>query len=484
MKCKFCQGEMPDDGVFCPYCGKNNQQEESLQQQVEAVEEALQAQSEAVVVVEDPAPAQQEPSAVEEAMASPQLKKMKRMAMISGCLAVLAVLGTVLFFAIKGGLDLSGMFNWLKPRENSLLGNASYSVSDKKAVNKRSDVIATMGGKELTNGQLQVYYWMQIIEEMENNYYQLYLNGFDISKPLDEQQSSEENTTWQQYFLQSALDTWQSNQVFAILAEENGFQIDEQIQQYLEELPASMEETAKEQGFESADAMLQQQLGAGCILEDYIRYTQIYWTGYMYFNSLYEQLQPTDEEINIFFTENEELLKQYSITKDSGKYYSIRHLQINVTGGTKDEEGKTVYSDEEWKTCQDAAQALLDQWLAGEKTEDSFAELVKANSQDTDTKDYGGSLAGFEKGDLKEAYGEEFDNWCTDAQRITGDYVLMRSEKGYHVIFFVESEDIWYSECRAAVISQQAQKIVKDAVEKYPAQFDYTKMVLAVVELG
>ncbi len=483
MKCKFCQGEMPDDGVFCPYCGKSNQ-EESLRQQVEAVEETLQTQGEAVVILEDPAPAQQEPSDVEEAMASPQLRKMKRMAVISGCLAVLAILGTVLFFAVKGGLDLSGMFNWLKPRENTLLGNASYSVSDKKAVSKRSDVIATMAGKELTNGQLQVYYWMQVREEMENNYYQLYMQGFDISKPLDEQQNTEADATWQQYFLKSALETWQSNQVFAILAEENRFQMDEQIQEYLQELPASMEETAKEQGFESADAMLQQQLGAGCTLEDYISYTQVYWTGYLYFNSLYEQIDPKDEEINTFFTENEELLKQYSITKDSGKYYSIRHIQINVTGGTKDEEGKTVYSDAQWKTCQDTAQALLDQWLAGEKTEDSFAELAKANTQDDNTKDYGGSLAGFEKGDLKSTYGEEFDNWCTDAQRKPGDYALLKTEMGYHIVFFAESEDIWYAECRAAVIAQQAQKIVQDAVEKYPAQFDYTKMVLAVVELG
>ena len=73
MKCKFCGEKLPKRGTFCPMCGKDNAQQDLLEQE--------------------------ETDAV-----APEVKKMKRFAAISGCVAVLAVLGLVLFFGIRGGL--------------------------------------------------------------------------------------------------------------------------------------------------------------------------------------------------------------------------------------------------------------------------------------------------------------------------------------------------------------------------------------------
>ncbi len=494
MKCKFCQAEMPDDAPFCPYCGKNNAEEvqevEAVEELAETVEEVLEEEGEAVVTVETDAPETEEPIEEEETV-SPKLKRMKLFAALSGCLAVLAVLGTVLFFGIKGsfsedgkGWDVASWFAWMKPRENSLTGNESYTVSDKKAAKKRGDVVATVPGGELTNGELQVYYWMQVIEFINEYGYYLSYVGLDYTQPLDEQASMESGQTWQQYFLQGALEMWQSNKALALMAQEAGFELDAEYREYLDGLQATMDSTAQQNGFADADAMLKEELGAGCTMEDYQAYMETYYTAYLYYGELYDALNPTDADIEKFFEDNQTTFEEQGITKESGKYYTIRHIQINVEGGIEDEEGNITYTDEDWMHCKNEAQKILDTWLAGEMTEESFTELVADNSDDSNSKDYGGEYSGFTKGDLTSTYGENLDNWCADESRQTGDCELVQSTKGYHLIFFVSSEDIWYAEAEAGLMDELGGNLVKEALESHPMEIDYTKIILGEVELG
>ncbi len=490
MKCKFCQAEMPDDAPFCPYCGKDNR-EENPQELLQEVEQALEQEGEAVVILEDSQQEQETVSDMQEALASPQLKRMKRIAVISGCVAVLAILGTVLFFGVRGsgngtgdGWDVASWFAWLKPRQDTLLGNESYSVSDSKAWNKRNDVVATMNGAQLTNSQLQVYYWMQVIDFINEYGYYLGYIGFDYTKPLDEQQSFMEEQTWQQYFLSNALEMWQSNQAFAELAKKNGFQLDEAERKQLDEAVANMTEAAKKNGFEDATAMLQSEMGAGCTIDDYIAYMEASALGSKYFEKLYQDIQPTDAQIEAYFTENEADFKEDGIAKDSGKYYTIRHIQFKLSGGTKDADGNVTYSEKEWNECLAKAQAVMDLWQAGKKDEDGFAALVKENTDDANTKENGGKYAGFTKGDTTKVFGEAFDNWCADENRKSGDCELVKTENGYHLMFFVESQDIWYAEAKNALVGQLGADLVEDALKQYPIEVDYKKIVLGVVELG
>ncbi len=502
MKCKYCQGEMPDDGQFCPYCGKDNLNADQgmpllepdvQQEQMPAfdtaaeVEEVLEQEGEAVIYVYDDEQEAQPDSQVEEAVASPQVKKMKRFAILSGCLAVLALLGTLLYFGIRGNWDVDLDIDFKQIfgiREDSLLGNDSYSVSDKKAAKQRETVVATLGDSQLTNGQLQVYYWMEVMTFLNDYSYYLSYFGMDYTQPLDEQMSWDEESTWQQYFLSSALEIWQSNQALAMEAEANGFQMDEEYREYLDGLAASLEATAAENGFDSADAMLQEEMGPGCKIEDYISYMEIYYMGYLYFGELYDALAPTEAEVESYFTENESDFTSQGITKDSGKYYSIRNILIAVEGGTKDEEGNTTYSDDEWAACKQKAQDLLDQWNAGAATEDSFAELVADNSADENTKEYGGLYSDFLEGDMQELFGEPYEDWCVAEERQAGDCALLLTAEGYQLVYFVGSEDVWHLEAYEGLISELSVKLVEDAVANYDLDVDYKKIVLGVVELG
>ncbi len=483
MKCKFCQAEMPDDGVFCPYCGKSNLEEPA--ETAEAVEAVVEESGEAVVVLEGEAVAEEETSEVEEAIASPQIQKMKKMAIFSGCLAVLAVLATVLFFGIRGGavdIDFKKIFNI---REDSLLGNESYSVSDKKAWNKRNDVVATLGEAELTNGELQVYYWMQVIDFLsEYGSYAAYF-GLDYTQPLDQQQSIEEGKTWQQYFLEAAIDTWHSNQAFTMMAKEAGFQLDADVQKQLDEMVATLETQAQKAGFDSADAYLQNEMGAGCSVEDYISYLNTYYAGYMYFADLYDGIKPTDAEIEKYFEDHKESFAENKITKDSGLYYAVRHVLIAAEGGVKDEDGQYVFTDAEWQACQEKAQNIFQEWIQEEvKTEDVFAALAGEYSDDDNSKEKGGLYSGFKKEYMKGIFGQEFEDWCVSEERKAGEYIMLKGTYGYHIIYFVESEDIWFAEARQALISDRGTELVKEAIAKYTLTVNYKKIVLGEVDMG
>ncbi len=490
---------MPDDGVFCPYCGRNNQEEpvvESIEDVAAAVEKAMETDGEAVVVVPEEAQEQSAEGSVEseilkestpeeEAQSSAQIKKMKRTAIISGCIAALAVLATVLFFGItKGGWDVGSWFDWLKPRENNIYYKDSYSVSDRKAFKKREEVVAAMGDSQLTNGQLQIYYWMQVYDFIEQNGYYLSYMGFDLQKPLDEQQSYDKKSTWQQYLLKSSLQMWQSNQAFAMLAEENGYQLDAEYQKKLDNLLTDMEEEAKKKGFESVNAMLQKEMGPGCTQEDYLAYMETYYKGYTYFGKLYKDINPTEAEVDAYFKEHQTDFLNKGIAKGSGNYYDVRHIMIAAEGGKKDDKDNVIYSEEEWAECLKKAEKVLEEWKSGKLTEEAFGALAEKHSDDKNTKNKGGLLLNLKKEDTKTLFGEAGETWCADENRKAGDYELVKGKNGYHIIYFVESEAIWYAHARSSLVSELGQKLVQETIDKYDITIDYKKIVLGVVPLG
>ena len=115
----------------------------------------------------------------------------------------------------------------------------------------------------------------------------------------------------------------------------------------------------------------------------------------------------------------------------------VRHILIMPEGGTKDENGNTTYSEEDWETCRAQAQSLLDQYLAGEKTADAFGALANEHSDDNNGKvTNGGLYSGVYYGQMV----AEFEDWIFDLSRKTGDTGLVKTQYGYHVMYFVDRE--------------------------------------------
>lgn len=119
---------------------------------------------------------------------------------------------------------------------------------------------------------------------------------------------------------------------------------------------------------------------------------------------------------------------------------NARHILIEFQGGTTDETGTTVYSDEEKADTKAKAQALLDEWLAGEATEDSFATLANQNTQDPGSVSTGGLYENIYPGQMVET----FNDWVYDESRKSGDTDLIETSYGYHVMYYVGESEITY----------------------------------------
>ena len=87
-----------------------------------------------------------------------------------------------------------------------------------------------------------------------------------------------------------------------------------------------------------------------------------------------------------------------------------------------------------------AAQAILDEWEAGEATEDSFAALAAEKTEDEGSKENGGLYEDVYPGQMVTA----FNDWCFDADRKPGDTGIVETEYGCHVMYYSGDSDITY----------------------------------------
>ena len=118
----------------------------------------------------------------------------------------------------------------------------------------------------------------------------------------------------------------------------------------------------------------------------------------------------------------------------------VRHILISFEGGTKDSSGNVTYSDAEKKAAKAKAEKLLEEYKAGEMTEEKFAELAKKNTGDTGSKENGGLYEDVYPGQMV----TNFNDWCFDETRKAGDVGIVESEYGYHIMYFVGDSETNY----------------------------------------
>lgn len=377
------------------------------------------------------------------------------------------------------------VLNLFDPPQNNVQYKDSYTVSDKKAIKWSGKTVASVGVQELTNGELQVYYWMNIYDFLNNyGYYAVYA-GLDYKRPLDQQKCPDagEGATWQQFFLDDALMLWHKYQAMALLAEQNGVKISDQMQADLDNLRITMAQKAVQNGFSSIEEMLAKDVGAGVTFEVYYDYMKTYFQGYSWFEKQYDAAEAklTQKDFEEYFRNHEDELSEKGVSKESGKVYDVRHILIAPEGGMEGEDSEIVYSEAEWEDCRTEAQKILDQWLENKGDEDSFAELAMKYSVDSGSASSGGLYTGLTE---DTNFVKEFKEWYLDESRKEGDYGLVKSEYGYHIMFFCRSEQEWIRSCRDGIMQQVANDLAQSAMDAYPLSVDYKNIVLGNVDLA
>ena len=482
MKCIYCGEELPERGNFCPLCGRENPREESL---TEEVTEEVILEDASVEIVPSEMEIPEEP--MEETLA-PKVKKMKRNAAISGCIAVLAVLALLLFFGIRGsngqsgqGLDIAGWFDWEIFRENDLFKQDSYTVSDQKAQQKADVVVATLGDAKLTNGELQVYYQMEVIEFLNQFGYYLSYFGLDYTLPLDEQECILlEGYTWQQFFLESALNTWKQSQALAMEAAATGFQLDSLYQIELDTLEQDLTDAAIQNGYATAEELLHAQCGANTSFARYQSYMNTMYNAIFFMSQEIGKVEtPSDEALAEYFAANKESLESQGIKQDGSYTVDVRHILLKVDG-VENADGTITFTDEALAADVYAeAQRLLEEYLA-DPTEEHFADLAKEH-----TADGNGAQGGLYTGVYAGQMVKTFDDWCFDDSRQPGDTGIVPTKFGYHIMYFsARGEETWLTNTRQAYMTELEQKMEDEIISQYELEVSYGKIALAHVNMA
>ena len=481
MKCKFCQAEMDDDATICPVCGKDNSEALTAPADETAAEPCCDVHEAGCACCEEPEE--------EELVSEP--KKNSALAVAVIAVGIVAIIALLVVLVLKGtgligkdpymvkGPDGQMVEATLAPdgKEGELTEKGSYTVSDKQVVKAADEVVATCGEETLTNAQLQSLYWMQVYDFMKSYGQQATMAGLDITVPLDMQVCGlDPSMTWQQYFLGASLSSWHLYQTLRFEGREVDHQLPADLQGYLDGMEDSLAKIAEENKFADALDMLHHDMGAGATLEGYKSYMRSYYEGYSYYGEIVKSIAPSAEEVEAYFDEHAEDFKKNGIEKNGDVLVDVRHTLIQPVAEEGAEKG--VYTDAAWAEAEKKAQSLLDEWVAGGKSEDSFAVMADANTADGGSKGRGGLYQSVRKGQMV----PEFDAWCFDEARQSGDYGIVKSEFGYHIMYFVGSNPVWRLQAEQTLKSEMLRDRLDGLKETYPAEFDYSKMVLGFVD--
>ena len=107
--------------------------------------------------------------------------------------------------------------------------------------------------------------------------------------------------------------------------------------------------------------------------------------------------------------------------------------------------------------------AARDEWLAGDKTKESFIKLADKFYESESKDEDGGSYVRISKGDMA----EPIDKWMFDESRKEGDVEIIKSEGGYHLVYFV-GQDItkWKLEVKSEMSYENVSKVYEDTTRE------------------
>ena len=506
-KCHYCGEEFDEELTVCPACGKEQPENVPVPGEAEASPDTAQEAAAEVAVPVEAAQNASESTPAADAQSAPEAAPVKKGVASASAIALGAAI-VLLLAAILAVLILNGKDTAVQPEAlaseaatqtaesteaaetteatipadgnpDDVTCKGSYTVSDEEVKAANGEAVATAGDSTLTNGQLQILYWRSV-----QNFYAQYGTyaqyfGLDHTQSMDTQVCGvADGLTWEQYFLQDALNNWTIFEAVAQQAREAGFQMSDENREQMNTMEEGLLETATNNGFTDITAMIARNFGAGATLEDYKSFWEMYFLSSDYYNEITGSFAPTTEEIAEYFNTHEAEYADNGLDKTTSSV-DVRHILILPEGATIETVTTEEFSDEAWAAGEQKAQEILDQWLSGDKTEDSFATLANENSADTGSNTNGGLYSGVTEGQMVEA----FNDWCFDSSRQVGDYGIVKTQYGYHIMYFCGSQLLWESQAESDLLAQLSNDFINNAVEAADVKMDYSAIKLGFVDM-
>ena len=511
MKCKLCGAQMDADMTVCPLCGAKADPLEGADGTPEAGLDPVTPEAPAEVPETPAAPAAEEAAPEEDAGEAPEEdavpagevqeedtkpvgeapeeadggkprgsgKKLGILIVTVTVVVAALIYAVVSIFGGGAGKEAAAGNDPLAmnhvDEEGNFIAHTYTKENEEITEDEMNTAVASCGDYELTNAQLSFYYWQQV------STYGSYASmmGVDFTKPLSEQMYSTD-ASWEDLFLQMAMDTFWRTAAVDQAAQAAGFVLDDATGEYLDSLAESMAQEAEDNGYESEDAYVQSAYGPHTTMDAYMTFGRQAMTASGYVSELYSGITYTEDDISAYFDEHQETYTQQGLSKDDPNMVNVRHILIQPVAdddAETDESGNAVLTDQNWADAKAKAEEIYDMWKDGEATEDSFAELAEEYSEDPGSASNGGLYEEVYPGQMVDA----FNDWCFDASRQVGDSGIVETDYGYHIMYFSGTCDqaYWYVVAEQDYLTDRQQEIMQAILDDYPVEVDYDKVVLA-----
>ena len=160
-------------------------------------------------------------------------------------------------------------------------------------------------------------------------------------------------------------------------------------------------------------------------------------------------------DVKVFKVESQSAYYVAYMVKTAAKDTSVssadvRHLLVQAESGDKLTESEV---NKNFAEAKKEAEKLLEEWKAGDATEESFAALVKAHTDDAGSKETGGL---YEDITSTSQYVTEFRDWALEPHE-PGDTGIVKTTYGYHIMYYVSNDgtEKWESDTRTAIANDK-----------------------------
>lgn len=142
------------------------------------------------------------------------------------------------------------------------------------------------------------------------------------------------------------------------------------------------------------------------------------------------------------------------------KTVNVRHILIAPESSKSSDNSSSSKSakdctDKEWAAAEKKAKSILAKYNSGDKTSESFAKLAKSNSSDGNASD-----GGLYENIIPNQMVPTFNAWCFDSSRKAGDVGIVKTEYGYHIMYFEGKNDqaVWKYIAQQKLAADDTQK--------------------------
>lgn len=165
------------------------------------------------------------------------------------------------------------------------------------------------------------------------------------------------------------------------------------------------------------------------------------------------------------------VLKTSKASVEEDETYTVRHILVAPESGSNSSSStseKAEYTDEQWAAAKKKADSILAKFNKTDKSEYEFAKLAEQYSTDSASTSSGSndSFGGLYESVTLGQMVPDFEKWSIDDSRKYGDTGIVKSDYGYHIMFFINDCPEYQSKIITQIKSDRLSNMIDKAEVK------------------